>query len=203
MIAGSLAVLERLSEGAPYALVLFEPQGRIMLVNARAEEIFGYPRDELLGLTIDILLPELFQRSPREARKGHLDRLQPDTSTTDPERQLYGRRKNGSEVPVEVSLNPVDVDGNALILALIRGTAERSRAEEDVLNIAKGVSAATGEMFFRSLVEHLSEALKADHGFIAELMENDLDRVRTIAVCAHGNIVDNFEYDLTHTLAET
>ncbi|MGH8470810.1 MAG: PAS domain S-box protein, partial [Gammaproteobacteria bacterium] len=76
---------------------------------------------------------------------------------------------------------------------------ERSRAEEDVLNIAKGVSAATGEMFFRSLVEHLARVLQAAHAFIGELMENNLERVRTIAVYAHGNIVDNFEYDLMHT----
>ena len=120
-------------------------------------------------------------------------------SATDPERELYARRKNGSEIAVAVSLNRVEVDGNTLILALIRGTAERSRAEENVLNIAKGVSAATGEMFFGSLVEHLARALQADHAFIAELIENDLERVRTIAVCAQGKIVDNFEYDLTHT----
>ena len=74
MISGSLADFERLSELAPYALVLFEPQGRIVLVNATAEEIFGYPRDELLGLTVDVLLPELFQSPPRDAEKTTLIR---------------------------------------------------------------------------------------------------------------------------------
>ncbi|MGH8585645.1 MAG: hypothetical protein ACREWE_05500 [Gammaproteobacteria bacterium] len=68
-----------------------------------------------------------------------------------------------------------------------------------MLTIAKGLSAATGETFFRSLVEHLARALEADHAFMAELLENNLERVRTIAVYAHGNIVDNFEYDLTRT----
>jgi len=199
MISGNLADFERLSELAAYTLVMFEPQGRIVLVSAKAEEIFGYPRDDLLSLTVDVLLPELFQRPPREARKDHLDRLQPDMSATDPGRELYARRKNGSEIAVAVSLDRVEVDGNKFILALIRGAAERRRAEEDVLSIAKGVSAATGETFFGSLVEHLARALQADHAFIAEFIENDLDRVRTIAVCAQGKIVDNFEYDLTHT----
>ncbi len=199
MIAGSLAVLERLSELAPYALVMFEPQGRIVLVNARAEETFGYSRDELLGSTIAVLLPELFQSPPREARKDHLDRLQPDMSATDSDRELSARPKNGSEIAVAVSLNRIEVDGNTVILALIRGTAERSRAEETMLHIAQGVSAATGETFFSSLVEHLAKALEADHAFVGEIMENNLERVRTIAVCAHGEIVDNFEYDLTHT----
>jgi hypothetical protein len=52
------------------------------------------------------------------------------------------------------------------------------------------------------LVEHLARALEADHAFIAELMVENLDRVRTIAVCAHGQIVANFEYDLPTPLAD-
>jgi formate hydrogenlyase transcriptional activator len=78
-------------------------------------------------------------------------------------------------------------------------TIARSRTEESLLTIAKGVSAATGEMFFRSLVEHLARALEADYAFIAELMENNPDRVNTIVVYARGEIVNNFQYDLTHT----
>ncbi len=70
-------------------------------------------------------------------------------------------------------------------------TIAHSRTEESVLTIAKGVSAATGEMFFGSLVEHLARVLQADHAFVAELMEENLDRVRTIVVCAQGRIVDN------------
>ena len=71
-------------------------------------------------------------------------------------------------------------------------TIARSRTEESILTIAKGVSAATGEMLFRSLVEHLARALQADHAFIAELMGNNLDRVKTVAAYAHGNIVVYF-----------
>ncbi|MGH8653640.1 MAG: PAS domain S-box protein [Gammaproteobacteria bacterium] len=166
---------------------MFEPQGRIVLVSAKAQEIFGYLRDDLLSLTVDVLLPELFQRPPREARKDHLDRLQPDMSAKDPERELYTRRKNGSEIAVAVSLDRVEVDGNTFYPSPHPGRGERRQAEEDVLSIAKGVSAATGEMFFGSLVEHLARALQADHAFIAELIENDLERVRTIAVCAQGD----------------
>jgi formate hydrogenlyase transcriptional activator len=78
-------------------------------------------------------------------------------------------------------------------------TIARSRTEESLLTIARGVSAATGEMFFRFLVEHLARALEADYAFIAELIENNLDRVNTIVVYARGEIVSNFEYDLAHT----
>lgn len=76
---------------------------------------------------------------------------------------------------------------------------ERKRAELAVLDIAKGVSATTGEMFFRSLVEHLAKTLEADYAFVGELTGRNLERVRTIAVWAEGKIADNFEYDLMGT----
>ncbi|MGH8653737.1 MAG: PAS domain S-box protein [Gammaproteobacteria bacterium] len=199
MIAGSLAEFERLSELAPCAFVLFESYGRIVLANAGSEELFGCPREELLGLTIDVLLPALSHIPSRDARQSHPDPVQLPGSALEPDRHLYARRKNGSELAVAVSLNRVKLDGKALLLALICRSTERSEVEESMLHIAKGVSAATGETFFRSLVEHLARSLEADHGFIAELMENNLERVRTIAVYAHGQIVDNFEYGLTHT----
>ncbi|MGH8657967.1 MAG: PAS domain-containing protein [Gammaproteobacteria bacterium] len=199
MIAGSLAEFERLSELAPCAFVLFEPHGRIVLANAGSEELFGCPREELLGLTIDVLLPALSHIPSRDARQSHPDPVQLPGSALEPDRHLYARRKNGSELAVAVSLNRVKLDTKALLLALICRSTERSEVEESMLHIAKGVSAATGETFFRSLVEHLARSLEADHAFIGELMENKLERVRTIAVYAHGQIVDNFEYGLTHT----
>ncbi|WP_434150897.1 sigma 54-interacting transcriptional regulator [Methylocaldum gracile subsp. desertum] len=76
---------------------------------------------------------------------------------------------------------------------------DRSPPEDRVLNIAKGISSATGESFFRSLVEHLAASLDAHRVFIGELVEAGSERVRTIAVWADGKIVDNFEYDLAHT----
>ena len=79
---------------------------------------------------------------------------------------------------------------------------ERKQAEEIWLNIAKGVSAATGKTFFRSLVEYLAKALDADYVFVGEVTEGRVERVSTIAVCAHGAIVDNFEYTLGNTPCE-
>lgn len=184
----------------PMPLVLFEPQGQIVLANATAEEIFGYHREELRRCSVDSLLPGLRQNPLlHNLREDQRDGGLLDGPPTQPDLELFAKQKNGSEIPVAVSLHPTAVDGNPLILALIWCTAGRGQTEESLLQIATGVSAASGETFFRSLVEHLSRALRADYGFIAQLMENNLDRVRTVAVYAHGNLVDNFEYDLTHT----
>ena len=71
--------------------------------------------------------------------------------------------------------------------------------EEILLNIAKGVSATTGEQFFRSLVEHLSSVLKVDFAFICRIMPDQPDRVETLALCADGQIAENIEYDLKGT----
>ncbi len=86
--------------------------------------------------------------------------------------------------------------------ALGQDITERKQTEEAWLNIAKGVSVATGETFFRSLVEYLAKALGADYALVGELIPGHAERVRTMAVCAHGAIADNFEYDLTNTPCE-
>lgn len=84
-------------------------------------------------------------------------------------------------------------------ICMLEDVTARRQAEDQILNLAKGVSAATGEMFFRSLVKHLAETLEADYAFIGELTSENATRARTIAVCAHGQIAGNFEYDLDGT----
>ena len=79
---------------------------------------------------------------------------------------------------------------------------ERKQVEEALRNIAQGVSAATGEEFFRSLVQHLTKTLGVDYAFIGELDGEKDESVKTIFVCAHGEIVENFEYLLAHTPCE-
>ena len=79
---------------------------------------------------------------------------------------------------------------------------ERRRAEKIVENIAKGVSAATGEAFFKSLVRYLCEILGVEYAFVGELVSNVDETIGTIAVQAHGKIVENFTYPLANTPCE-
>ncbi|MFQ5611363.1 MAG: response regulator, partial [Anaerolineae bacterium] len=79
---------------------------------------------------------------------------------------------------------------------------ERKWAQEALRNVAEGVSAKTGEAFFRLLVQYLGKTLEVDYAFIGELADETDDCIKTIAVCAHGEIIDNFEYNLKHTPCE-
>jgi PAS domain S-box-containing protein len=112
--------------------------------------------------------------------------------------------RDGREIPVSQVLlaHKSPVGATQFLSTIIRDITERKRAEEHVLDIARGVSATTGETFFRSLVEHIARLLEADIAFIGELVGERADRVRSIAVCNDGRIADNFEYDLVNSPCE-
>jgi PAS domain S-box-containing protein len=93
-------------------------------------------------------------------------------------------------------------DGRLVRIEIATDITERKKAEETVRNIAEGISAATGDTFFCLLVQYLARILEADYAFVGELMEGQKERIRTLAMCANGEIVDNFEYDLTDTPCE-
>jgi PAS domain S-box-containing protein len=117
------AVLESASEG----IILIDVAGHITLVNAAAERMFGYPREELLGQRLEILLPERI----RSAHVGHRTdyfaepRVRPMGIGLD----LSGRRKDSTEFPVEISLSHVDLPGGNVAIAFITDITERKRVE--------------------------------------------------------------------------
>ncbi len=117
-------------EAAPSAMVMVDERGRIVFVNAGAEKLFGYERGELLGRSIEQLLPERFREGHRAFRDGF--RADPRTRPMGAGRDLYARRKDGGEVAVEIGLNPVRTDAGLLVLAGILDITERKRAEQSI-----------------------------------------------------------------------
>jgi PAS domain S-box-containing protein len=118
----------RLLESAPDAMVIFNEAGAIALVNARAEALFGYRRQELLGRSVEMLLPEDFRgrhEAHRAAASG-ITQLPP----TGAGRELNGLRKTGEEFPVEISLSPLETEDGVLVSAAIRDITERKLSEE-------------------------------------------------------------------------
>jgi len=116
-----------LLESAPDAMVLVDQQGAIQLVNARVEELFGYARSELVGQSVDTLLPQGLQ----SLHVAHRDRFgqDPVVRPMGLGLDLRARRKDGTEVAVDISLSPVNVEGGPLILAAVRDITERREAE--------------------------------------------------------------------------
>jgi diguanylate cyclase (GGDEF)-like protein/PAS domain S-box-containing protein len=114
-------------ESAPNAIVMVNPAGIIVLVNSQTEKIFGYERDELIGQPLEVLVPEHLRNRHLEYRKGFLADHQTRMMGTG--RDLVGRRKDGSEVFLEIGLNRIETDEGTLILSAIVDITERKRME--------------------------------------------------------------------------
>ena len=114
-------------ELAPDAIVIVNRGGQIVFVNARAELMFGYRRTEVLGETVEILLPERFRDNHLGHRVAYNDH--PRTRPMGAGLDLIGRRKDGTEFPVEVSLSPMEQEGDLFVMSVIRDVTERKRME--------------------------------------------------------------------------
>jgi PAS domain S-box-containing protein len=114
-------------EAAPSGMILADGGGRIVLVNADAEKLFGYSRDELVGQRIEMLVPERFRGNHPGLRAEYADR--PTARPMGAGRDLFALRKDGSEVPVEIGLSPIKTNEGLMILSAIVDISERKRAE--------------------------------------------------------------------------
>ncbi|HXP80133.1 MAG TPA: sigma 54-interacting transcriptional regulator [Verrucomicrobiae bacterium] len=117
-----------LFEFSPDAIIASDREGRITEVNARVEGMFGYQRGELVGQSIDILVPERFRHTHPARRKDYASeaRVRPMGAGL----ELYGRRKDGSEFPADIMLGPVETDDGRIVLSVIRDLTEKREAEE-------------------------------------------------------------------------
>lgn len=117
-------------EAAPYAIVLADGTGTMLLVNAQAGYMFGYPREELLGRSLEMLIPERF----RVAHPGHRKQFLacPSTRAMGGGRELFAVRKDGTEFPVEVGLNPLQTDDATLVLCAIVDISARKAAQAQI-----------------------------------------------------------------------
>jgi len=123
VISKSNELLER----APDAVVVVNDKGQIVLVNQQTESLFGFDRNDLLGKSIEILIPD----SKKSEHKGHRNKYlaNPKFRAMGQNMDLKGKRKDGSTFPVEISLSPLFTSGKRFVSAAIRDVSERERAE--------------------------------------------------------------------------
>ena len=118
-------------ETAPDAMIIVDERGRIAIVNRQAEDMFGYTRAELLGHEVEMLLPESIRQNHLRHRVGYV--ANPELRPMGPGLDLFGRRKDGSEFPVEISLSPVKTSSGMFVSSVIRDVTQRRRMEQEII----------------------------------------------------------------------
>ena len=122
-----------LLEAAPDAMVIVNSAGEIQLVNTQTEKLFGYGRVEILQQPVELLVPERFQTAHKAHRNHYVESLR--SRAMGEGQELYGRRKDGGEFPIEISLSPIDTSEGILISAAIRDVTERKTNEEKLREV--------------------------------------------------------------------
>lgn len=155
---------EKLLEAAPDAILEIDSNGVITLVNKAAERIFGYTRGELLGMNVDMLVPESARRAHVQHRQGynHEPRVRPMGLGM----ELHGQRKDGTLFSAEISLSPNRVGGQLHVIALVRDISERKQTEDRLRAVREEYTAQLAqknqELEMRNLEVEKANRLKSE-----------------------------------------
>ena len=159
-------------------MVIVDRHGAVQFANPAAEALFGHPLEALLDQPFGF--PVVAGEST----------------------ELDVRQNGGAHILVEMRVAEIPWEGHKAYLATLRDITQRKRMEEALRNLAQGTAPVTGQNFFRLLVDHLAQALNVRYAFVGEVTGAEQDAIRTVAVWAGTDYLENFEYKLAGTPCE-
>jgi PAS domain S-box-containing protein len=165
-----------LMNSAPNGIVVVDEEGDIKLVNASAEKLFGYGHDELVGLSVDLLVPADAEAAHREHRAAF--NRAPEARRMGVGRDLSGQRKDGSKFPVEIGLNPISREGRNAVLATVIDISERRQAQERQQFLVRELQHRTQNLF--QVILAVAERSLADGQGLAEARSVFMGRLRAL-----------------------
>jgi len=187
-------------EAAPNAMVMVNPQGQIEMVNTQAENVFGYSRGEMIGQPIEILVPPRFHAQHPGYRAAYFTNSNPRPMGAG--RDLYGRRKDGSEFPVEIGLNPIETEDGMMVLSAIVDISDRKQKEERIAASLKEKEVLLGEIhhrvknnlqFIRSLID--LQAAKIEDESVRAMLIDCKNRINSMAL-VHNLLYQSKDFTL-------
>jgi PAS domain S-box-containing protein len=174
-------------ESAPNAMVMVNSMGAIEMVNAQAERVFGYARAEILGRPIEILVPDSFRKHHPGLRDLFFS--DPLSRPMGAGRDLYARRKDGSEFPVEIGLNPIDTEQGKMVLSAIVDISDRKQKEESIKKALAEKDVLLGEIHHRvknnlQIVHSLLDlqCTQIEDPAVQEMLRDSQNRIRSMAI---------------------
>ena len=188
----------RVVEYAPSAMVMIDRGGRIVLVNAQTEQLFGYPRGALIGQPMEMLVPERLRAEHVHDRDGFF--ALPQARPMGVGRDLYARRADGSEFAVEIGLNPIETEEGVMVLASIVDVTERLRQRENLENALREKTVLLNEVHHRvknnlQVISSLLnlQATQADDARLRAMLTESQGRVRAMAL-THQLLYERKDY---------
>jgi PAS domain S-box-containing protein len=192
--------LTALFQSAPDAIVTVDANGRIERANDQAESMFGYTRQELIGQRIEMLMPARFQMQHAQHRKDYM--LQPRMRAMGVGLELYGRRKNGAEFPVDIMLSPVQTEQGRSVIAVARDITERKQVEEALRRsreeLELRVQERTAEL--RQINEQLEAEIADRKAAERVLFQTQLELARAVRVMTTGELAASIAHELNQPL---